>query len=291
VFEPLQCIILPWNPSGTDELASAVVRFLGALEDPGDRRIVAPLARREILYRLLTGEQGYLLRSFALGESRSHRVARVVRYLHENYDRSLDIATIADVAHMSTPTLHHTFKDVTSVSPLQYLKQIRLHKARLLMVHDGVGAGEAAHRVGYGSPSQFSPSPRSAVSPALRVTICRTKGRSMHTLSIRIPDELDERLGRESKIADRKRSELVREALVRYLEALERERFMDRMIRAAGALEGDPEVRAVAGEFAAAEQEALGLVEYPVETAALEVAEPEAPLYGEPDGPPEEDER
>lgn len=139
-----------------DDLLAAVVRLLGALEDPGDRRVLAPLARREILYRLLVGEQGHLLRSFALGESRSHRVARVVRYLQENYDRTLDIATMADVAHMSTSTLHHTFKEVTSVSPLQYLKRIRLHKARLLMVHDGVGAGEAAHRVGYGSPSQFS---------------------------------------------------------------------------------------------------------------------------------------
>jgi len=139
-----------------DDLLAAVVRFLAALDDPGDRRVLAPLARREILYRLLTGEQGYLLRSFALGESRSHRVARVVRYIQENYDRSLDVAAMADVAHMSTSSLHHAFKEVTSVSPLQYLKQIRLHKARLLMVHDDVGAGEAAHRVGYGSPSQFS---------------------------------------------------------------------------------------------------------------------------------------
>ncbi|MGD2114924.1 MAG: ribbon-helix-helix domain-containing protein [Acidobacteriota bacterium] len=103
----------------------------------------------------------------------------------------------------------------------------------------------------------------------------------MRTLSIRIPDELDELLERESKRVHRKRSELVREAVGRYLEDLERRRFMDRMVRAADALRGDPEVGAVAEEFEVAEAEALRLAE----TGALEVAEPEPPPYVEADDP------
>jgi len=139
-----------------DGLAGAIGRLLDALDDPMDRRILAPLALREILYHALSGEQGSLLRSIALHDSRSHRIAHVLRYLRAHYGEPLDIATIARAARMSPSTLHHTFKEVTSVSPLQYLKQIRLHHARLLLLNDGLNSGEAAHRVGYGSPSQFS---------------------------------------------------------------------------------------------------------------------------------------
>jgi AraC-like DNA-binding protein len=139
-----------------DALAGAIGRLLDALDDPMDRRILAPLALREILYHALSGEQGSLLRSIALDDSRSHRIAHVLRYLRAHYGEPLDIATIARAARMSPSTLHHTFKEVTSVSPLQYLKQIRLHHARLLLLNDGLNSGEAAHRVGYGSPSQFS---------------------------------------------------------------------------------------------------------------------------------------
>ena len=140
----------------SDDLAGVVARLLTALASPLDRRILAPLAIREILYRVLSGEQGDLLRAVALHDSRSHRIARVVRFLNTRYGEPLTISEIAREAHMSPSTLHHTFKEVTSVSPLQYLKQIRLHQARLLMLQDGLGAGEVAHRVGYGSPSQFS---------------------------------------------------------------------------------------------------------------------------------------
>ncbi len=139
-----------------DGLTGALCRFLDALDDPMDRRILAPMAFREILYHALAGEQGHLLRSIALHDSRSHRIAHVVHYLRTHYEEPLDIATIARAARMSPSTLHHTFKEVTSISPLQYLKQIRLHQAKLLMLNDGLNAGEVAYRVGYGSPSQFS---------------------------------------------------------------------------------------------------------------------------------------
>ena len=140
----------------SDDLTGCITRLLTALDSPLDRRILAPLAVREILYRVLSGEQGDLLRAVALHDSRSHRIARVVRFLTARYGEPLTISEIAREAHMSPSTLHHTFKEVTSVSPLQYLKQIRLHQARLLMLQDGLSAGEVAHRVGYGSPSQFS---------------------------------------------------------------------------------------------------------------------------------------
>lgn len=140
----------------SDGLAGVLARLLGALDDPMDRRILAPLAVREILYHVLSGEQGDLLRAVALHDSRSHRVARVLRFLNTHYDQPLAISTIAREANMSPSALHHTFKEVTSVSPLQYLKQIRLHQARLLMLHGELSAGEVAFRVGYNSPSQFS---------------------------------------------------------------------------------------------------------------------------------------
>jgi AraC-like DNA-binding protein len=139
-----------------DRLTDALGRLLAALDDPLERRILAPLAIREILYHVLAGEQGSLLRAIALHDSRSQRIAQVLRYLRTHYEEPLDITTIARAARMSPSTLHHTFKEVTSVSPLQYLKQIRLHQARLLMLNDGLGSGEVAFRVGYGSASQFS---------------------------------------------------------------------------------------------------------------------------------------
>lgn len=140
----------------SEALHDAVCRLVAAAGDPTDLKVLAPLAEREVLYRLLTGEQGERLRDVALRDSRSHRIAQILRFIQTNYDEPFDIPTIADAANMSPSALHHAFKSVTSSSPLQYLKTIRLHQARLLMLHDGLGAGEAAHRVGYGSESQFS---------------------------------------------------------------------------------------------------------------------------------------
>jgi AraC-like DNA-binding protein len=137
-------------------LYGAVLRLVGTLSDPTERRVLAPMAEREVVYHLLVGEQGSLLQALAFQDSHAHRIAQVLRFLHEHYERPLDVATMARVANMSPSTLHHTFREVTNSSPLQYLKRIRLHRARLLMLHDGLGVGEAAHQVGYGSDSQFS---------------------------------------------------------------------------------------------------------------------------------------
>ncbi len=139
-----------------EELTGAVIRLLRALDDPTDLSVLGPQYSREILYRVLRGEQGHLLRTAALAASQSHRVAQVIHYMESNYEQPLDIPTLAREAGMSTSSLHHTFKEVTSMSPLQYLKQIRLHRARLIMLEQGSGAGQAAYQVGYASPSQFS---------------------------------------------------------------------------------------------------------------------------------------
>lgn len=138
------------------DLLGAVTRLLRAVKDEERREVLAPLAIREIHFHLLSGEQGDRLRAIALRDGRSHRVARALRYIREHYKEPLDVPTIARAAYMSPSTLHHNFRAVTSTSPIQYLKRIRLHEARLLMVHEDTTAAGAAAEVGYNSPSQFS---------------------------------------------------------------------------------------------------------------------------------------
>ena len=139
-----------------DDLLDAIVRLLRALETPVDRRILGPGAVKEILYHILRGEQGSFLRALALSDSGSHRIAQIVRFLQENYNQSLDISSIARFAGMSNSTLHHVFEKIVGQSPIQYLKKIRLHQARIMIVSNGLIASEAAYNVGYNNPSQFS---------------------------------------------------------------------------------------------------------------------------------------
>ena len=133
-----------------------MIRLLRAVNDDERREVLAPLAIREIHFHLLAGEQGDLLRAVALQDGPARRVARAVRYIRDHYRESLDVPTIARAAYMSPSTLHHNFKSVTSISPIQYVKKIRLHQARLLMLRDDRTAASAAREVGYSSPSQFS---------------------------------------------------------------------------------------------------------------------------------------
>jgi AraC-like DNA-binding protein len=139
-----------------DDLLDAVMRLLRALENSVDRRILGPGAVREILYHILRGQQGSFLRALALRDSGSHRIAQIVRFLQENYNQSLDISSIARFAGMGNSTLHHVFEKIVGQSPIHYLKKIRLHQARLMIVSNGLSASEAAYKVGYNNPSQFS---------------------------------------------------------------------------------------------------------------------------------------
>ncbi len=139
-----------------ERLKDALARLLEASTNELESRVLGPGFAREVMFRILSGEQGQNLRRLALQGSGSQRVARAVQYLRDNYTEQLDVATIAKAIGVSESTLQHSFKKATSLSPIQYLKKLRLHQARVLMVANGLNAGEAAHRVGYGSPSQFS---------------------------------------------------------------------------------------------------------------------------------------
>jgi AraC-like DNA-binding protein len=137
-------------------LSEAAVRLLEALRNPADARILGPQVVREITYRVLCGRQGGALRAAAALHSRFGQVNRALERIHAEYARDLTVESLADEAGMRQSAFHENFKALTATSPLQYLKTIRLHKARMLMVHEGLRAGIAAERVGYESPSQFS---------------------------------------------------------------------------------------------------------------------------------------
>ena len=140
----------------TAELSDAVIRLLECLQSPLDSRILGCQTAREILYRVLRGEQGRILRALASRNESFTRIARVLRCIHIDYAQPLTIEDLARRARMSVSVFHHNFKLVTASSPLQYLKRIRLDRAKRLMAHDGYNASTAARAVGYGSPSQFS---------------------------------------------------------------------------------------------------------------------------------------
>lgn len=157
-------------------LLDAVLRLLRLLEAPADRPVLAPLALREIGYRALTGELGPRLRALALADSHAHRIARAIDLLKRRYAEPLRIEEVAAAAHMSESGLHHHFKQVTAMSPLQFQKQLRLHQARRLMLTEGLDAAAAGHRVGYGSPSQFSREYRRLFGAPPRAEIALVRG-------------------------------------------------------------------------------------------------------------------
>lgn len=139
-----------------DALLDAVIRLTRLLESPRDIAMLAPLALREIFYRLLHSPQGRYLHEIAIADSQGQRIARAIDWLNKHYDQPLRIEHLAREVNLSPSTLHHRFKTVTALSPLQYQKQLRLQEARRLMLCEGLEAASASYRVGYESPSQFS---------------------------------------------------------------------------------------------------------------------------------------
>ena len=137
-------------------LAESVVRLLRALEHPDEMRALGAGLLREINFRVLTGVRGDALRSALARRGAFGQVATALRRIHADFRESLDVGTLANEANLSPAAFHAQFKRLTSTSPMQYLKATRLHKARLLMIQDGVSAARAADRVGYESASQFS---------------------------------------------------------------------------------------------------------------------------------------
>jgi len=137
-------------------LLDALLRLVRLLDTPVDIPFLAPVIERELLYRLLTGEQGPRLRHLATADSQSDKIARAIAWLRVHYTDPLRVENLAQHVHMSASSLHHHFKAITSLSPLQYQKQLRLYEARRLMVTRDVDVTTAATTVGYGSLSQFS---------------------------------------------------------------------------------------------------------------------------------------
>jgi len=137
-------------------LLDAMLRLVRLLDaPPHDTAVLAPLAQREILYRVLTGELGPRLRTLFAADSHAQRIGRAIELLKRRFAEAVRVEEVAEAAAMSPSSLHQHFKQVTSMSPLQYQKMLRLHHARQLMLADGVDAAVAGHRVGYESPSQF----------------------------------------------------------------------------------------------------------------------------------------
>ena len=139
----------------TTELGMAVIRLLECLRCPVDSRLLGRQMVREVVYRVLRGEQGGALSALAGRDDHFARIARVLKYIHSDYARPLGTDELAKRAGMSVSAFHHHFKLVTASPPLQYLKRIRLDRARTLMTLEGYNAGTAAHAVGYESASQF----------------------------------------------------------------------------------------------------------------------------------------
>ena len=137
-------------------LLDAVVRLVRLLDSPAEAHVLAPLIKREIIYRLLMGEQGGRLRHIAVLGGSTHQIARAVDRLRKDFNQPLRIESIARELGMSVSSFHHHFKSVTAMSPLQFQKQLRLQEARRLMLGQNLDATSAAYRVGYDDSSHFN---------------------------------------------------------------------------------------------------------------------------------------
>jgi AraC-like DNA-binding protein len=138
------------------ELLDACSRLVDLLDAPQDIPFLGSLIQREIIYRLLRSPQGKHLRAIATLGEQSHRTSKAVEWLRMNYAKPLRVEQLATMARMGVSTLHHQFRSLTAMSPLQYQKQLRLHVARERMLNDGMDAASAAFEVGYESASQFN---------------------------------------------------------------------------------------------------------------------------------------
>jgi AraC-like DNA-binding protein len=138
------------------ELVNSCSRMMDLLDTPRDVSFFSKLIQREIIYRLLQGSLGARLRAIATFETKCHRTAKAVAWLRSNYEKPLRVEHLATIAGMSRSTLHHHFRALTAMSPLQFQKQLRLHAARQRMLTSEVDAASAAFEVGYESPSQFN---------------------------------------------------------------------------------------------------------------------------------------
>ncbi len=140
----------------SESMMDVTSRLLMALSSQKDSRILGPMIVRELIYRVLSEEKSGALRSLAYRDRHFFQISRALNKIHESYNKISSLTSLAEDAGMSISTFHSAFKAVTSTSPLQYIKNIKLHKARMLMMEQGEYAYAAATRVGYESASQFN---------------------------------------------------------------------------------------------------------------------------------------
>lgn len=137
-------------------MSDAAVRLLECLRSPIDADVLGPGIVREIVYRALCGPQGHLLLAMAGRQGQAAQINAALRWIHQRYAEPFSVPRMAEEVGMSVSAFHHQFKALTASSPVQYVKSVRLHRARALIVDEGAGAAEAAVSVGYESPSQFT---------------------------------------------------------------------------------------------------------------------------------------
>jgi AraC-like DNA-binding protein len=140
----------------TPEFRNACCRLVDLLDSPQDIPFLSGLIQREIIYRVLQGRVGARLRAVATLGDQSHRTAKAIAWITANYSKPLHLEELAELASMGVSTLHHHFRMLTAMSPLQYQKQLRLQSARSLMLTNGLDAASAAFEVGYESATQFN---------------------------------------------------------------------------------------------------------------------------------------
>lgn len=157
-------------------ILQAMTRLVALLSSPTDAHILAPLVRRELLYRALMGEMGWRLRDFVASDTQAHRISKVIAVLKDRFAEPLRVRELADDVNMSESTLFHTFKQVTRMSPVQFQKKLRLHEARRLMLFEGLEAATASYRVGYESPSHFSREYRRMFGAPPRADVSKLRG-------------------------------------------------------------------------------------------------------------------
>ncbi|WP_339060795.1 AraC family transcriptional regulator [Tepidibacillus marianensis] len=137
-------------------LLDAVTRLARLLDTPKDIKVIAPLIVKEIIYRVLQGEHGGMLKQIAIEGSSTNQISDVIEHIMKNYEKSFKIEELAEIANMSASSLHRHFKEITAMSPIQFQKQLRLQEARSLLLSESADAADVGFRVGYESPSQFS---------------------------------------------------------------------------------------------------------------------------------------
>lgn len=137
-------------------LLEVVLRLVRLLDSAADMHLLMPLIKKEIIYRLLVGSQGHRLPQMTALSGHTHRVAQAIHQIRKHFDQTLPIRDLASQVGMSVSGFHHHFKEVTTMSPLQYQKQLRLQEARRLMLGEHFDAARAGYQVGYEDPSHFN---------------------------------------------------------------------------------------------------------------------------------------